>query len=540
MPSVSIRAFSGIKPIIDPINLAQNEAQVASNVKLVSGAISALLGTTSLKSLTKSAPSTIWRYGTDGSESNYWLEFLADTDVVASPIAADAWQRVYWADGTQIKMGVNSTIVAGSTYPDSGYILGIPAPSGQINVTGSSPTVASSTETRTYVVTYVSAYGEEGPPNVASVLASLDPAQSVSLSGIPGAPSGNYNITTKRLYRSSSVGSAAQFQFVAEIPVAQTTYTDNVTQANLGEILPSTLWAAPPADLKGIKLMGNGAMIGFKGNTAYLSEPNLPHAWPHQYPIDYQIVGIGVFGQSAVLLTTGYPYLIYGADPQAMSTQKIASPWACMSKRSIVDTGEGVIFASADGLVMINSNGAEIVTKGLFTIEQWKSYNPSSMFAVLHNMRYHCFYTKSDGSRGELVFDFGGQGAGLVSSTIHTATAVTAAFADPRSDTLYIAQGGSILRYDRGSALTYTWRSKKFRAAFPMNFGYGQVIASAYPLTLNVYADGTLKTSKTVTGQDVFTLASGFRGLDWELEVVGTSDVTQINMATSVDEIRAL
>jgi hypothetical protein len=360
------------------------------------------------------------------------------------------------------------------------------------------------------------------------------------LTSIPGAPSGNYNITTKRLYRSSAVGSQAQFQFVAEIPVAQTAYTDNITQANLGEILPSALWVAPPAELRGLKLMGNGAMIGFKDNTAYLSEPNLPHAWPHQYPIDYKIVGIGVFGQSAVLLTNGYPYMIYGADPQAMSTQKIASPWACLSKRSIVDTGDGVVYASADGLVMINSGGGDIITKGLFTIEQWKSYNPTSMLAVLHNSRYHCFYTKTDGSRGELVFDFSGQGASLVSSTVNTSSVVSAAFSDPRTDTMYLAQDSNILRYDRGSSLTYTWRSKKFRAAFPMNFGYAQVLASAYPVTLNVYGDGSLKTTKTVSGPDVVTLAGGFRALDWELEIIGSSTVTQLNMATSVDEIRQL
>lgn len=540
MPSVSIKAFAGLKPIADPTLLSQAEAQVASNLKLVSGAISALLGTTTLKALTKSAPATIWRYGTDASESNFWLEFLADTDVVASPIAADTWQRIYWTDGVQAKMGVNSTIVSGSSYPDSGYILGIPAPSGKISVSGSVPTVASSTETRTYVVTYVSAYGEEGPPNTASDLSSLDPAQSVSLTNIPGAPTGNYNIATKRLYRSSAVGSQAQFQFVAEIPVGQTTYTDNITQANLGEILPSTLWVAPPADLKGMKLMGNGAMIGFKDNTAYLSEPNLPHAWPHQYPIDYKIVGVGVFGQTAVLLTTGYPYLIYGADPQAMSTQKIAQPWACVSKRSIVDTGDGVIYASNDGLVVISNGGADLLTRNTFSFEQWRAFNPSSMFAVLHNGRYHCFYTKADGTRGLMVFDFAGQGASLVSSDINAAQAVTAAFSDPRTDTMYMAQNGNIVRYDRGSALTYTWRSKKFRAAFPMNFGYAQVLADAYPVTLKVYADGVLKSTRSVGSQSPVTLPSGFRATDWELEVSGTANITQLNMATSVDELRAL
>jgi len=538
MPSISIKAFAGLKPISDPLLLSQSEAQAANNVKLVSGAISALLGTTTLKALTKSAPVSIWRYGADASESNYWLEFTTDTDVVASPIAADTYQRAYWSDGSQVKMGVNSTIVSGSSYPGAGYILGIPAPAATPVITGTAATSASKSVTLTAVYTYVSAYGEEGPPSTAAATVTLDPASNITVGSMSTAPVGNYNIATKRIYLSSTVGNQAQFQFWKEIPVATTSTSGSYDQTALGEILPSTLWVAPPAALQGLKLMGNQAMIGFKDNTAYLSEPNLPHAWPHQYPIDYKIVGIGVFGQSAVLLTNGFPYLLYGADPQAMSTQKMAFPWACLSKRSIVDTGDGVIYASSEGLVMISSGGMDIVTKSLFKAEQWRDYNPSTMFAVLHNSRYHCFYTKADGTRGLLIFDFSGQGASLVSSDINTATAVTAAYSDPRSGTLYLAQSTNLVRHDRGSALTYTWRSKKFRAPFAMNFGYAQVIAAAYPVTLKVYADGSLKITKSVASQEIFTLPSGFRALDWELEASGTSDITQLNMATSVEEIR--
>jgi hypothetical protein len=540
MPSVSIKAFAGLRPISDPTLLSQAEAQSANNLKLVSGAISALLGTTTLKALTKTTPATIYRYGTDASESNYWLEFLTDTDVVASPIAADPWQRLYWADGSQAMMGVNTGIVSGSTYPGSSYILGIPAPASKPTISGTTPTAAAKSVTLTAIYTYVSAYGEEGPPSAAADVVSADTTQNITLSSMSSAPSGNYNITSKRIYLSSTVGNQAQFQFWKEVSVATTSVSGAYDQTALGEICPSTLWVAPPADIRGIKLMGNGAVIGFKDNTAYLSEPNLPHAWPHQYPIDYKIVGVGVFGQTAVLLTNGYPYLIYGADPQAMSTQKLSSPWACLSKRSIVDTGDGVIYASSEGLVMISSSGMDLLTKSLFRAEQWRDYNPSSMYAVLYNSRYHCFYTKADGTRGTLVFDFTGQGASLTTSDINTSTAVSAVFADPRTGTMYMAQGGNIIRFDRGSALTYKWRSKKFRAAYPMNFGYAQVVATTYPVTLNVYADGALKTSKSITSQEVTTLASGFRGLDWELELIGTSDVTQLNMATSVDEIKSL
>lgn len=540
MPTISLKTFAGLRPLSDPILLAEPEATVANNVKLVSGTLAPLLGTTTLKATTKSNPTNIWRYGTDSNESNYWLEFASDTDVVMSPISADPFQRIYWADGSQIKMGVNSSIISGASYPGSGYILGVPAPVAAPVISGTVPSVASTSTTLTAVYTYVSAYGEEGLPSSAAVTAIVDPAHNITVSGMSSAPTGNYNIATKRIYLSSTVGNQAQFQFWKEVPVGTTTVSDAYNQSALGEILPSEYWNPPPAALKGIKMTGISSMIGFDGNTAYLSEPNLPHAFPHIYPIDMQIVGIGVFGQSAVLLTNGYPYLMYGADPQAMSTQKLAFPWACLSKRSIVDTGDGTIYASADGLVMISGSGMSMLTKQIFTIEQWRALNPSSISAALYNHKYFFTFTRTDGSRGLYVIDLSGQGALLVASDLNSSTAITAMYADPRTDTLYLVQGGNIVRWDRGSALTYTWRSKTFRAPYPMNFGVAQVLANAYPVTLNVYADGVQKASKTVAGAEIVRLPSGYRARDWQIEIVSANTVTEANMATSVDEIRSV
>lgn len=540
MPAIHIKAFGGLKPILDPLLLRQEEAQAASNVRLVSGALSALGGTTTLAALTKTAPLTIFRYGNSATETEHWLEFLADTDVIRSPIAADSYGRIYWTDGGTPNYAPNNLILSGSSYPGASYNLGIPAPASAPTISSfTAPPNAASSETRVYVYTYVSAYGEEGPPSPVSSLVTLDPNQAVGLIGMSTGPSGAYNIATKRIYRSSTVGASAQFQFVAEVPVANTTYSDTKSQSDLGENLPSTDWVAPPSGLTGLKALPNGAAIGFKGNTAYLSEPNLPHAWPHEYPIEDTIVGIGVFRQSAVLLTTGRPYLMSGADPGAMTTERMELPQACVSKRSIVDTGDGVLYASPDGLVSISSAGVDIITKDLLTREQWQAYNPSSMVAAAHDNRYHVTYQTVGGARGMLIFDFSGQGASMTSSSINSTTAVTALYADPRSDTLYMAQGTNIVRFNAGSALTYTWRSKLFRAPFAMNFSKAQVVAAAYPVTFKLYGDGVLRHTKSVSDGNLFHLPSGYRALDYEIELSGTSRVTQVSVATSAEELRA-
>lgn len=410
-----------------------------------------------------------------------------------------------------------------------------PTPSGTATANATIP-AKEVPETRTYVYTYVSAYGEEGPPSPASDVADIDPTETVTIS-MAAAPSGSYNITLKRIYRSSTVGSQAQFQFVAEIPVATTSYADSVAQASLGEVLPSEDWVGPPAGLKGLRLMANGASVGFLGKTLYFSEPNLPHAWPHEYPIDFDIIGIATYGQFVAVLTTSFPYLFQGIDPAAMSSSKLPLAQACVSKRSIVETGNGVIYASPDGLVELGTTN-DIVTKGLFNRDQWQAYVPSSIDSYVYNGRIHCLYNTGS-VRGTLVFDFTGQGAVLTTNNVNTTTAVTAGFYDASTDKLYFAQGGNIVRFDHGSATAYTWKSKVFRLSSPENLGFAQIVAESYPVTFKLYCEGALKLTKTVNNNNQFRLPSGFRAYDWEFQLEGTAEVAEVVIASSTTEMKS-
>lgn len=541
MGVITIKVFDGTKPLQDPTLLKDTEALVANNTRLLSGGLAPLKGTTTLQALTKLAPQTIFRYGDSPLESQYWLEFSAVTDVMRSPVASDSYGRVYWTDGSTARYAPNNLVLSGASYPGASYTLGIPAPTSAPTVSSfTAPPDASKTETRTYVVTYVSEFGEEGPPSKASNLVTVDPSKTVTVTGLPGNPGGATSITKKYLYRSSATGTSAQFQFVAELPIATTSYADNVVQALLGEVLATDTWVGPPAGLKGLKLLPNGAAIGFKDNTAYLSEPNLPHAWPHLYPIDAPIVGIGAFRQSAVLLTNSFPYLLSGADPRAMTPERMELQQACVAKQSVVDTGEGVVYASPDGLVSIGAGGVNLLTRDLLSREQWQAYNPASIRGFIHESRYHALFTKVDGTRGLLVFDFSGQGAAMQTCDIPVTAAVSAAYADPRTDTLYLAQGPNLVRFNAGTPLTYTWRSKTFRTPTPTNLSAAMVIAAAYPVTLRVYADGVLRQTQTVVDAKVFRLVSGFRAFDWQFELSGTAEVSQLSVASSVSELQQI
>jgi hypothetical protein len=248
-------------------------------------------------------------------------------------------------------------------------------------------------EDRTYVYTYVNDFGEEGPPSDPSeVTPQLDGAD-VTITGMSLPPTIGYNISSMRLYRSNSTEAGTEYQFVKEFDLSTTT-TDDVLSEDLGEVIPSTTWDAPPSGMKGITDMPNGMMVGFSGKTVHFAEPYFPHAWPADYDqaIAYDIVGLAAFGNAVAVMTTGWPYIITGTHPRNASVRPIKANYACVSAKSIASGGDNVYYATNEGLVEIGARGLRLCTESFLDKSDWTSYSPSTMVGSFYDGRYHGFW----------------------------------------------------------------------------------------------------------------------------------------------------
>jgi len=98
-------------------------------------------------------------------------------------------------------------------------------------------------------------------PTANTLVVNLDTAQTYTSGGswTKAAPH-NTSGMVKRIYR--TVGTSGDFLFVAEIPVADTTYTDAVVAADLGEILPTADSLTPPKNLIALTSLPNGCEVG--------------------------------------------------------------------------------------------------------------------------------------------------------------------------------------------------------------------------------------------------------------------------------------
>ena len=531
-------AFRGELPILDPRLLPENNAQTARNLALGRGTLRPQNDTLIDSALPDTInPANLYRYDVGNDGSGFWFSWGAqyDIDVVRSPIANDAYARVYWTGQDAPKMGSLAQVTTGTgPYPSAWYELGVPAPaSGPSVVAPEDRTEVPDTALETvYVVTLVTAFGEEGPPSDPSGFVlrwddvDTNPGFGEVEVTLPGVPTANLDITKKRLYR---VESGGQYQLVTELTAATGTYTDNVLSEQLGLALESIEWDAPNAAMQGLTVLPNGILAGFFDNTLAFCEPYLPHAWPIDYQLafDDPIVAIASISGGLIVTTTGQPWLVTGSSPEAMAQMMLDVNQPCLSKRSMVDMGGYAIYAGHDGLIAVGGTEAQVITSQVLTREQWQALNPSTIHGYRYDRAYLGFY---DG--GSFLFT-PGQGIEFYD------TVASAGYYDLSDDILYLIQGADITQWDKGNPLTYTWRSKIHEIP-PGSAGFscGKVIAYTYPVQLTVYADGETVVTHTVQSPSMFRMPSGFTlSRDWQIELQGVNEVSSVQIASSPGEL---
>ena len=424
-----------------------------------------------------------------------------------------------------------------------------------------------------YVYTFVSAYGEEGPPSAASTVITTDDNQTITVSGLEtSAPAGvtNTNLSKKRIYRSNTGSSATNFQFVAEVVLSQTSYTDTSKNSDLAEVIPSSTWIAPPDDntalypdgpMKGLCALPGGVFAGFTGKRICFSEPFLPHAWPANYRIalEEEIVGIKVVSNGVLVTTKSVPYLVTGSGPDTMTAIRIESSQANLNKRSMVDMGPYVIYASPDGLIAAEGTTVRNLTEGIITPTQWQdNYYPATITGFLWEQRYVGFYNTGSGYGGFIFDPRVGDGTSFVD--LDASALIRGGHTDPDDSQLYLIISNTIKKFQGSNTnLTFNWKSKEYVMPKPTSMGFVKVEAESYHVRVKVYGDGsviynasiaTSGSAFAVTGttpsfsstsipEPILRLPASVHKT-FAVEVEGATIINEICVGESIDELRGI
>ena len=610
---ISLTQFAGMSPKTAKRLLNQTDAQVAYDTKLYSGCLKPYAADLREVSFSSAQPSSIYLY-TRSDNTKQWVYSTKDIDTAPSPIADNSGRRVYVTGLGASLQAFDSTVLlptAKSLDTIQPITVGIERPATPALAIGGTGT--GQVETRVYAVCYVRTWsdgkddiGVLSAPATNGTKTTIDvlPGQTVTVSNIKKPTDSTSKCTKIRVYRSAVTSTGdATFRFVTEFPIDHTqtlpagvtwnagtssfTFVDSVAGVNLGETSESDLWTAPVEGLTGLVSLSNGVFAAFKGKTVYFCEPYQVHAWPLEYSVtvDYDIVGLGCFGNSVVVCTKGKPFILTVSDPSTVVARPIQEHAPCVSKNSIVSLNGAVVYATANGLVSVDTTAPLLLTRKLLSKDEWKWFNPSTLNSVYYNNMYFGFYNTTKGAPG---------GGLIVDTTITSGSLVrlskwcSAIHVDPATDQMYLCYYDEYLRvycvykFDGGTdgQRRYTWKSKEFTSnqglgtfsAARVDFydtltstqdelnstilsnAFAAAAVNVFPLngsnvdkymlarkfsgtTFKFYVDGVLRYTKTVYDSSPFRLPSGFRGHTYEVEISSARPIARVQLASSIREL---
>ena len=487
-------------------------------------------------------------------------------------------------------------------FPEDSYKIGVPVPTTApvATLVGSHTTPADTA----YVYTYVNDWGEESAPSpVSNIVAADFSTGSVDVTNMDPAPVPGLDyvpITKWRIYRIATGVTDSEYQFVAEVTinVSSPQYNDSIINELLGEALLTTLWDLPPTTLDGIILMANGIMAGFTEKDVYFSETFIPYAWPDAYTFttDHDIIGLGTFAQTLVVLTTSFPYLISGTDPSQMSMRRLSYRQPCTGIDTIVSMGDGVAYSTPDGVFMIGDLGSRSISEKFITRRQWQKLGPDNAIATQYDNRYIIFF--GDINTARIIDPISGEYYRLNIDA-------QAVYSSPVGDRLFYAFqdpvtfANEVDEFNAGSSfLTLQWKSKIFNFPHGLVFTAGQIFGdytgaltadqvaalnqeivditasnaakiaagttrgalgeaalnvyelngdgleeipaapSSADFLIKIYGDGTLVHQLNVPNTNPFRVANDGNYVEVEVEIYAESQMEEVILATSIQELR--
>lgn len=340
-------------------------------------------------------------------------------------------------------------------------------------------------------------------------------------------------------------------------------FTDDFDSLTLLDTLTTDEYDAPPDDLQGLTSMQNNILVGFVGNTLYFSEPALPHAWPARYatPVGEDIVALAAIAGSLLVLTKSYPYIVSVTDPASgVSVARIDALYPCLSAKSVVTMGYGIVWSTNDGLAVYSpSSGAGLVTKLLYNNDTWYTdIDPTTVVAEYYGENYFASH-----SQGSFVFEQDTKVGGFF---VDTAPIFTASWYDTFTGKLYYCSGtlGDVYEWDDLSqpALTMEWKSKVIVTKDMLNLGAARVVAdyrtvtttwdsetrlwnnaltnwdNADGITFKLWVDKQLIFTTTVNDVDGFRLPTGYRTDTFEIGLESNVRVRAVHLAETMLGLR--
>jgi hypothetical protein len=317
--------------------------------------------------------------------------------------------------------------------------------------------------------------------------------------------------------------------------VTNDSFLDNFDFLNLVSLLLSDDFDQPDPTMQGIVLGQNNIVAGFFGNQLAFAEPFKPHAWPLalRRTFEYDIVALASVGGTLLVLTKEFAYRVSGSDPATVSIARIDNPWPCLAKRSVVNMGYGVLFATHGGIALWSATtGMTLATQFLYDWDIWDvDFDPETIIATYYNDKYFAAH-----SGGAFVFERDEKVGGFF---VNISDTYTAAWLDSVDDSFYYIRDttGDVYKWDDSTQplLDMEWKSKVIVTKDFINLGAARVIADFTTPSSEVLAIINFNASVGTFNTAVWIVSAQLGTMNGPTDYVDTVDINNDGSINSGD-----
>lgn len=349
-----------------------------------------------------------------------------------------------------------------------------------------------------YVQQSVDSSGRDGPESDVSDEIIIPPGMFATLD-VPGAG-------TKRLFRSAN--SESGFALLKEF--SATTYVDDFRDSLSTDLppngnIPHTTTALAVA----------GAVQHPAGYFVYFFEKDLrpssewidfPRPWavPTEYAhtFDSNISCIALAGDTILVFTQTAVYRAHGQHPGRLAIYRISDK-PILNKLTLWQDGVQVGWCDIEGLNVFDGGSGQLLTGEYMRADKWNAFTPANFKAQV-NDKAVCLF---DGA-ANLRFDFRGDRSAAIST--------------------FTVTNGTVPAF---------WRSKRFGMPKPTAWYACRIVATGYPVTMRLFADGVEVAHQDILDESDRLLPRMPKAWHWEIEVETMHEVRQIALATNRREL---
>ena len=341
MPFKDIIGFTGgINTSLNPMLIPNNEAVVVTSCDIADGYIVASKKPLSLELTIAGTKSTYYKAKdvivTSSEDRTYveWAGFL------------------YWSDtaGTLKRFDGATTLNVG------GWSVPSVAPT-----CVASATPATMLGDYTYCYTYQHNTVFESPPSPFKVLTGVTAINKtgVDISFTDTPPS---SATARIVYRLGGI--VPTFRFIAEVPIATTTYKDTTSDYQIDPYELVTFGNEPPPLGLDLLTENNGVFFGALNDRVYFSRQGTPEYWSEYNYVElpHKVTALGKSGSSIIAFTDSEMHMISGNDLSNISVSKLPFQYGCSHKHSIGNIDGMLLWVStvAGRLIICSFDGQQV------------------------------------------------------------------------------------------------------------------------------------------------------------------------------------